>query len=138
MSPDMSLATSLATSDALFPAGAVLVIGGSGGVGSAVALEFARAGCDVALTYLHREGRAQEVAAAVRALGRQASVHQLAIGDAAAVESAVAAAAMAHGRLHTVVVGAGTLATQVLLAEMTREQWHSITREDLDGFFNVM
>ena len=138
MSPDMSLATSLATSDALFPAGAVLVIGGSGGVGSAVALEFARAGCDVALTYLRREGRAQEVAAAVRALGRQASVHQLAIGDAAAVESAVAAAAATHGRLHTVVVGAGTLATQVLLAEMTREQWHSITRQDLDGFFNVM
>jgi 3-oxoacyl-[acyl-carrier protein] reductase len=37
-----------------------------------------------------------------------------------------------------VVVGAGTLATQVLLADMTREQWHAITREDLDGFFNVM
>jgi NAD(P)-dependent dehydrogenase (short-subunit alcohol dehydrogenase family) len=114
------------------------VIGGSGGAGSAVALEFARAGCDVALTYLRREGRAQEVAAAVRALGRRASVHQLAIGDAAAVESAVTAAVATHHRLHTVVVGAGTLATQVLLAEMTREQWHAITREDLDGFFNVM
>ena len=91
-------------SEALFPSGAVLVIGGSGGVGSAVALEFARAGCNVALTYLRREERAQEVAAEVRALGRQASVHQLAIGDAAAVEAAVSSAAAVHGRLHTVVV----------------------------------
>ena len=35
--------------EALFPAGAVLVVGGSGGVGQAVCQEFARAGSDVAL-----------------------------------------------------------------------------------------
>lgn len=122
----------------MFPPGAVLVVGGSGGVGSAVAVEFARAGSDVALTYLKRAVRAEEVAAEIRALGRQATVHQLTIGDAAAVERVVAAAAAAHGRLHTVVAGAGTLATQVLLSEMTADQWTTIMREDLDGFFHLM
>ncbi|MFM7067078.1 MAG: SDR family NAD(P)-dependent oxidoreductase [Gammaproteobacteria bacterium] len=124
--------------EAMFPPGAVLVVGGSGGVGSAVALEFARAGSDVALTYLTRDARAEEVAAEVRNLGRQATVHRLAIGDAAAVERVVAEAVAAHGRLHTVVAGAGTLATQVLLADMTLEQWTTIMREDLDGFFHLM
>ena len=124
--------------EAMFPPGAVLVVGGSGGVGSAVALEFARAGSDVALTYLTRDARAEEVAAEVRSLGRQATVHRLAIGDAAAVERVVAGAVAAHGRLHTVVAGAGTLATQVLLADMTLEQWTTIMREDLDGFFHLM
>jgi NAD(P)-dependent dehydrogenase (short-subunit alcohol dehydrogenase family) len=37
-----------------------------------------------------------------------------------------------------VVAGAGTLATQVLLSEMTTEQWTTIMREDLDGFFHLM
>lgn len=122
----------------MFPPGAVLVVGGSGGVGSAVALEFARAGSDVALTYLKRAARAEEVAAEIRTLGRRATVHQLTIGDAAAVERVAAAATEVHGRLHTVVAGAGTLATQVLLAEMTTEQWTTIMREDLDGFFHLM
>jgi len=35
----------------IFPDGAALVIGGSGGVGQAVCREFARAGTDVAITY---------------------------------------------------------------------------------------
>ena len=45
----------------LFPDGAVLVVGGSGGVGQAVCLEFARAGTDVALTY-HKKKEAAETA----------------------------------------------------------------------------
>ncbi len=125
-------------SDALFPEGAVLVIGGSGGVGQAVCREFARAGTDVALTYHRKAEAAEKVAAEIRALGRKASVHQLTIGDAAQVDAVVEAAAREHGRLHTVVVGAGTLATQVLISEMTREQWRTIIEQDLNGFFNVV
>ncbi|MBS0377161.1 MAG: SDR family oxidoreductase [Proteobacteria bacterium] len=121
-----------------FPDGAVLVVGGSGGVGQSVCLEFARAGTDVAITYHNRKAAAEAVAAQVRALGRKASVHQLTLGDPAQVESAVAAAAGAHGRLHTVVVAAGTLAQQVLISEMTREQWQTVIEQDLNGFYNVV
>ena len=125
-------------SDQLFPEGAVLVVGGSGGVGRAVCLEFARAGTDVAITYHKKKDNADAVAAQIKALGRKATVHQLTIGDQARCDAVVDEAAKAHKRLHTVVVGAGTLATQVKVAEMTREQWQTVVQQDLNGFYNVL
>jgi 3-oxoacyl-[acyl-carrier protein] reductase len=125
-------------SERLFPDGAALVIGGSGGVGQAVSRELARAGTDVAITFNRKREVAEKLAAELRELGRKASTHQLTIGDAARVEAVVDESAAAHGRLHTVVVGAGTLATQVRLAEMTRELWQTVIEQDVNGFFNVM
>ena len=124
--------------DAIFPDGAVLVVGGSGGIGQAVCLEFARAGADVALTYRTKRDAAEAVASKIRAQGRKATVHQLTIGDGERVEAVVAQAAAQHGRLHTVVVGAGTLAAQVLISEMTREQWQTVVNQDLNGFYNIV
>jgi 3-oxoacyl-[acyl-carrier protein] reductase len=122
----------------IFPDGAALVIGGSGGVGQAVCREFARAGTNVAITYHKKQDVAEKLATEVRALGARASVHQLTIGDAARVAAVVEEAARAHQRLHTIVVGAGTFAKQVLLSEMTRELWQMVMEQDVNGFFNVM
>jgi len=124
--------------EVIFPSGAALVIGGSGGVGQAVCMEFARAGTDVALTYHSKRDVANAVAARIRTLGRNATVHQLNIADGARVDAVVGEAAATHGRLHTVVVGAGTLARQVLVSEMTREQWQTVIDHDLNGFYNVV
>jgi 3-oxoacyl-[acyl-carrier protein] reductase len=125
-------------SNNIFPNGAALIVGGSGGVGRAVCLEFGRAGADVALTYHRRREAADEIAGLIRAMGRKASVHQLTLGDAARVDEVVEEAAAQHGRLHTVVVGAATLTTQVLIADMTREQWQTVIDQDLNGFYNVV
>jgi NAD(P)-dependent dehydrogenase (short-subunit alcohol dehydrogenase family) len=122
----------------IFPEGAVLAVGGSGGVGQAVCLEFARAGSDVAVTYHKKKDAAESVAAKIRALGRKATVHQLTIGDADRVDAVVAEAAAAHRRLHTIVVGAGSFTTQVLISEMTREQWQTVVNQDLNGFYNLV
>lgn len=124
--------------DRNFPDGAVLVVGGSGGVGQAVCLEFARAGTDVALTYHRKKDVAEKVAAQIQALGRKATIHQLTLADAAQVDAVVDSAAKAHGRLHTILVGAATLTTQVLISEMTREQWQTVVNQDLNGFYNVV
>ena len=121
-----------------FPDGAVLVVGGSGGVGQAVCLEFARAGTDVALTYHKKKDVAEKVAAQVQALGRKATIHQLTLAEADQVDAVVDNAARFHGRLHTVLVGAATLTTQVLISEMTREQWQTVVNQDLNGFYNVV
>ena len=122
----------------LFPDGAVLVVGGSGGVGQAICLEFARAGSDVALTYHKRKEAAEDIVARIKALGRKATLHQLTLGDADQVDAVVAEATRVHRRLHTVVVGAATLTTQVLISEMTREQWQTVVNQDLNGFYNVV
>jgi 3-oxoacyl-[acyl-carrier protein] reductase len=124
--------------DKQFPDGAVLVVGGSGGVGQAVCLEFARAGTDVALTYHKKKEVAERLAAQIQSLGRKATVHQLTLADADQVDAVVESAAHAHGRLHTVLVGAATLTTQVLISEMTREQWQTVVNQDLNGFYNVV
>jgi len=125
-------------SEKLFPPGAALVIGGSGGVGQAVCREFARAGTDVAITYNKKREVAEKLAGELRGMGCKASAHQLTIGDAARVRAVVDEAAREHKRLHTIVAGAGTLATQVLLSEMTRELWQTVIDQDVNGFFNVM
>jgi 3-oxoacyl-[acyl-carrier protein] reductase len=122
----------------IFPDGAVLAVGGSGGVGQAVCLEFARAGSDVAITYHKNKDAAEGVAVKIKALGRNATVHQLTIGDADRVDAVVAEAAAAHRRLHTIVVGAGSFTTQVLISEMTREQWQRVVNQDLNGFYNLV
>jgi 3-oxoacyl-[acyl-carrier protein] reductase len=124
--------------DKQFPDGAVLVVGGSGGVGQAVCLEFARAGTDVALTYHKKREVAERLAAQIQSLGRKATIHQLTLADADQVDAVVESAANAHGRLHTVLVGAATLTTQVLISEMTREQWQTVVNQDLNGFYNVV
>ena len=85
----------------IFPDGAALVIGGSGGVGQAVCREFARAGTNVAITYNKKREVAEKLAVEVRALGAKASVHQLTIGDAARVEAVVEEAAAEHQRACT-------------------------------------
>jgi NAD(P)-dependent dehydrogenase (short-subunit alcohol dehydrogenase family) len=124
--------------EALFPPGAALIVGGSGGIGRHIALEFARSGADVAITYNKNAERAQSVADEIRALDRQASVHQLTVGDADRVRAVLEDADREHRRVHTIVYAAATLTYQVLVAEITTEQWRTAVNQDLNGFFNVI
>ncbi|MBM3540466.1 MAG: SDR family oxidoreductase [Alphaproteobacteria bacterium] len=57
-------------------AGVLVVTGGSRGIGAACALMGAREGYDVAINYQRAKDRAEEVAAAVRKLGRRAHIVQ--------------------------------------------------------------
>ncbi|MBC2661840.1 SDR family oxidoreductase [Novosphingobium flavum] len=117
-----------------FPAGATIVFGGSGGIGRGVALEFAEAGSDLAVVYRSKQAVAEEVAAAARALGRQATVHRADVRERAEVFAAVSEAAAAHGRLHTVVWGAGPVVPQVPIADWTEEQFRQSMEIEAFGF----
>jgi len=103
----------------MFESGAALVVGGSGGIGSVIAREFARAGSDVALTYRTKQAAAEQTADAIRALGRKASAHELTVGDAAGVRDTIDQAAQVHGRIHTIVYACATLTHQVWIADVT-------------------
>lgn len=125
-------------SEAQFPQGAVLVFGGSGGIGSVVARSFAEAGTDVALTYRSKQAAAEALAADIRSLGRKASIHATDVTDAAAVQAALDEAVATHGRIHTVVFGAGPVVEQLYLAETTPELWRRSIETETMGFFHVM
>jgi len=120
-----------------FPAGAAIIFGGSGGIGKGVALEFGKAGTDVAIVYRSKKDVAEATAEAIRALGVQASAHHADVRDRNAVEAARDAAAAAHGRVHTVVWGAGPLVPQLAIAEWTDEAFRNAIEVEVFGFRNA-
>ncbi|MFE2555848.1 SDR family NAD(P)-dependent oxidoreductase [Streptomyces sp. NPDC059352] len=90
---------------------AVLVTGGSRGIGAATAVRLAREGADVAFTYVRDEAAAKEVAARIEAAGRKALPLRADAADAGDAAGAVEWAADTLGRLDVLVnsVGAGVL-----------------------------
>ncbi|WP_437204757.1 SDR family NAD(P)-dependent oxidoreductase [Planctomicrobium sp. SH664] len=67
----------------------VLVTGASRGIGRGCALELARSGWDVAVNFRSHPEEAEEVAAAIRALGQRALILQADVSDQEAVEQMV-------------------------------------------------
>jgi 3-oxoacyl-[acyl-carrier protein] reductase len=83
-----------------------LVTGASRGIGRAIALELAKAGCDVMLTARDRDALSG-AADAIRALGRRAEIHAAALLGAAAPDKLAAAVRDAFGGLDILVNNAG-------------------------------
>ncbi|WP_176593752.1 SDR family NAD(P)-dependent oxidoreductase [Sphingobium sp. EM0848] len=121
-----------------FPEGCVLVVGGSGGIGAAVAKCFADAGTDVAITYYSKPAVAGRVRDEIGALGRKATSHRVDVRDPGEVEVVIDQAIAEHGRIHTVIWGAGPLVDQQILADTTHEQWRRAIDVEVHGFFNVV
>lgn len=120
-----------------FPDGACAVFGGSGGIGQGVALEFGRAGSDVAVCYRSKREVAERTAAAIEASGARATIHQLDVRDRASIDAAVADMIDAHGRIHSVVWGAGPLVAQTPLAEWDDAAFRNAMEVEAFGFYNV-
>ena len=121
----------------MFPSGAALIFGGTGGIGRAVALEFGRAGSHVALAYHTNRSVADEVTRALRDLGREATSHAADVAQPAQIEAVIEEASHSHGRLHTIVFAAGPLVEQKYLAEVSPEAWRQAIETEATGFFNV-
>ncbi|WP_175834508.1 SDR family NAD(P)-dependent oxidoreductase [Burkholderia anthina] len=120
-----------------FPQGAVLVFGGSGGIGQGVALEFARAGVPVALGYRSKADVAERVAHDIRGEGVAVSMHRADVTDPAQVEAALAAAIEEHRRVHTIVWAAGPFVNQRHIGDMTHDDWRRAIEVETVGFFNA-
>jgi 3-oxoacyl-[acyl-carrier protein] reductase len=121
-----------------FAEGVSLVIGGSGGIGGAVARALAKNGSAVALTYRSNEEAAQSVAADVRAFGSACTTHALSLDDPSAVAACLDAVAEAHGTIHTIVHAAGSHIDQPYVSQVTPEQWRQVMDADVNGFFHVV
>ncbi|GIG40830.1 SDR family NAD(P)-dependent oxidoreductase [Cellulomonas phragmiteti] len=112
-----------------------LVTGGAGGIGGAVAVALARAGADVALTYLSHDPA--PVVAQIEALGRRASAHQLDARHSWDVDAAVAAAADALGGLDVLVNNVGGLVDRRPVARTDDAHWHHVMDLNLSSVFYV-
>lgn len=120
-----------------FPVGACAVFGGSGGIGQGVALEFGKAGSDVAVCYRSKRDVAERTVEAIAKTGAKATIHQVDVRERASVEAAIAEMIAAHGRVHSVVWGAGPLVAQCPLAEWDDTMFRNAMEVEAFGFYNA-
>jgi len=117
---------------------AAIITGGDSGIGRAVAVLFAREGCDVAICHLDEDGDAAATKAAVEAEGRKAIVLQGDAADPAFSEAAVKATLDAFGRLDVVVPNAAFQEHVEALEDLTLEHFDRTLKTNLYGYFHLV
>lgn len=113
-----------------------LVVGGSRGMGRETAVRFARAGADVAITYMSNAAAAEETVSELRKTGRRALAVQADIRDRAAVEAMVGRVRDELGAPNILVVAAGQLIVKDFM-KTTEEDWNLMWDIHMKGSFLV-
>ena len=121
--------------DKSFENGCVLIVGGSGGIGSLCAQEFARSGARVAITYYKNEQAAVEVASNI---DNDVKIYQLDNGDPKSVEETFQKIINDHGSINTLVNAAGFDIPQKFISEIDADLWREVIDADINGFFNLI
>lgn len=121
--------------NALFPKGAALVLGASGGIGGKIAEVLAQDGADLALVYNRKPDAVARVA---NACPTHATQHKCDVTDPAAVAKLIAEVVAEHGRIHTLVWAAGPLVEQLLLSETPIEAWRRAFEVEVHGLFALV
>jgi NAD(P)-dependent dehydrogenase (short-subunit alcohol dehydrogenase family) len=111
-----------------------LVTGSSRGIGKAIAVAFAKAGANLAITYNQSADSAQVVSEEIRSLGGNAIVLQLDVSQRESIKRVVEDIIDAFGRIDILVNNAGMLQQKPFL-EITDEDWHKIIDVNLKGPF---
>jgi NAD(P)-dependent dehydrogenase (short-subunit alcohol dehydrogenase family) len=108
-----------------------VIIGGTSGIGRALALGLAEAGADVAPS-ARRADRVESVAQEIEARGRRALRQTSDVQDRASLDSLLAAAREAFGKVDILVNCAGKTG-RVPSLDLTEEQWNDVLETNLTG-----
>ena len=114
-----------------------IVTGGSQGIGAAIALELAREGANVCLTYRSHEEEALKYAENIRALGCKALPVKCDISSFSDAAATVQAAMDTFGSLQILVNNAG-MNWDGVSWKMAEEQWDRVIEVNLKGYFNFI
>lgn len=113
-----------------------LVTGASRGIGRAVAIGLARAGCDVAVNYRERKEGAEGAVREIRQGGRRAEAIRADVSRRAEVEEMVGAVERQLGPIAILVNNAGIARVQQI-EEITEEDWNEQIAVNLTSCFLV-
>jgi len=110
----------------------VLVTGADQGIGRGIALRFAEAGADIALTYRKRKNGAEEVCREIQAKGSSCLTAECDQRYEKEVVSAVSGALEKYGKLDVLINNAGIYPTEALL-DIDEKAWDSLMETNLKG-----
>jgi 3-oxoacyl-[acyl-carrier protein] reductase len=113
-----------------------LVTGGSRGIGRAIAVALAAAGCHVAVNYIKSLGEAAAVADQIKSSGRKALAVQANVGQQEEVKTMVAWVEAELGAVEILINNAGINPSQALESIGTQE-WERVLRTNLTSAFLV-
>jgi enoyl-[acyl-carrier protein] reductase III len=99
-----------------------LVTGGTRGIGRAIALKLAKAGCDVAIVYHNSHEEAEQICSAIQSLGRRATALQADVSDPELVSEVFKSLQEQFGRLDIVVSNAAVGVLRSVM-ELTLKHW---------------
>lgn len=112
-----------------------LIVGGTSGIGRAIALGFAEAGANV-VTGSRSQEKVEAFGKELAALGSTHAVTTMDVADEKSIEAACAFAQEKLGRIDTVINAAGIIKKQPSI-EMPAEEFDRIVRVNLTGSFLV-
>ena len=111
-----------------------LVTGGGRGIGKAISLALADAGCDVAVNYVSREADARATVDAITTKGRRALAAAGDVSKSAHVTALVAAVETGLGPVDILVNNAGRVAFESI-DQMSEASWNEIIQINLSSVF---
>jgi len=112
-----------------------LIIGGSRGIGRAIALQLAQSGFNIWLTYKSNHEAARRAKSEIEGLGRACDLISFDVSNYEETEAALGRRVEDFAP-HVLVYNAG-IARDNLLLWMTKDEWKSVLSTNLDGFYNV-
>ena len=121
-----------------FDQGAVVVAGGSGGIGEAICRRFADAGAPIIFTYHSNQAKAEAIKSAIESQGGQCDAFKVDLSDTEAVEALFSSATELHDRIAHVVYAAGPAFDFAKIGEIPPEQWKYVVNADINGAFNLI
>ena len=111
-----------------------LVTGGGRGIGRAIAMGLARAGCDVAVGYRERQGDADAATREIRESGRRGIAIQADVSRSSDVNRIVQLVESEFGRIDILVNNAGGLKVQ-RMEDITEADWNEMLAVNLTSCF---
>jgi len=114
-----------------------LVTGGSMGIGTAISLDLAQNGADVALTFRKHGDEAKAIVEKIKNMGRKGMEYQVDVSDFGSVQKLVEKVTEDFGRLDILINNAG-MNWDGVVWKMTEEQWDAVINVDLKGTFNFI
>ena len=112
-----------------------LIIGGSRGIGRAIALSLAKSKFNIWLTYKSNHEAAQNVKTEIEKLGTACDLISFDVSDYKETEAALAP--RVENSAPEVLVYNSGITRDNLLMWMTKEEWDSVLSTNLGGFYNV-